>query len=148
MIREDEPEAEVWRLIRNIYRAALKRLNARLSKEKVSFSQYNVLLALARRGPMPMSKLGENMLVAPANVTGLIDRMEGKGYVRRVRGATDRRTYVVEPTPLGEKTFLKINVRFRSYVRTIGKDLTGSERDVTVASLRKVLAAVERTEEI
>lgn len=148
MLREDDPSTELWRLVRGIYRTALKRLNARLAKERVSFSQYSVLLALARRGPMQMNKLGENMLVAPANVTGLVDRMEKKGYVRRRRDEADRRLYMIEPTPLGVKTFERISERFQSYVRSIGKDLSQSERSAVVASLSKVLAAVEGSQEI
>jgi MarR family 2-MHQ and catechol resistance regulon transcriptional repressor len=148
LLREDDPSTELWRLVRGIYRTALKRLNARLAKERVSFSQYSVLLALARRGPMQMNKLGENMLVAPANVTGLVDRMEKKGYVRRRRDEADRRLYMIEPTPLGVKTFERISERFQSYVRSIGKDLSQSERSAVVASLSKVLAAVEGSQEI
>jgi len=82
MIRMSGPsdsDFELWQNIRDIYRAALKRLNAKLRKERITFSQYSVLLALSRNGPMQMNKLSEHMLVAPANVTGLVDRMERKG---------------------------------------------------------------------
>ncbi len=144
----EEPGNELWRTVRSIYRTALKRLNARLSKEKITFSQYSVLLALARNGPMQMNRLGEHMLVAPANVTGLVDRMEKKGYVRRRRDRADRRLYVIEPTELGTATFRRISGRFQAYVRSIGRDLSDAELESTLASLRKVLAAVERTREI
>ncbi len=148
MSESDAQGAELWRMVRTIYRTALRRLNARLSRERMTFSQYSVLLALSRDGPMQMNKLGENMLVAPANVTGLVDRMEKKGYVRRRRDSSDRRLYVVEPTDLGVATFRRISGRFQSYVRSIGRGLSSEELAVTLGALRKVLAEVERTKEI
>ena len=143
-----EADAELWSLIRTIYRSALKRLNSRLAKEKITFSQYSVLLALDRNGPMPMSRLSEHMLVAPANVTGLVDRMEKKGYVKRVRGTVDRRLYRIEPTEKGTQVFRSISGRFRSYVRSIGEGLTPEELQSTLNALRKTRAKVEATEEI
>jgi DNA-binding MarR family transcriptional regulator len=143
-----DQHAELWRLIRTIYRAALKKLNARLAIEKITFSQYSVLLALARNGPMQMSKLSEHMLVAPANTTGLVDRMERKGYVRRRRDPKDRRLYVVEPTKRGKATFELISGRFLAFVGSLGEGLEDAELASTLAALRKVVAKVEKTPEI
>ena len=139
---------ELWQSIRCIYRAALKRLNARLRKERITFSQYNVLLALSREGPMQMNKLGENMLVAPANVTGLVDRMEKKGYVRRKKGEKDRRLYVIEATEKGTRVFTSISSKFRLYVGNLGSTLTREERNSTLAALRKVRMEVEKAAEL
>ncbi len=138
----------LWQCIRSIYRKALKRLNARLAREKITFSQYSVLLALSREGPTQMSRLGEHMLVAPANVTGLIDRMSKKGYVRRRRDPRDRRLFVVESTDDGARLFRSISSRFRQYVGRLGAELTDEELLVTLKALEKVLRAVEAEEEI
>jgi DNA-binding MarR family transcriptional regulator len=143
-----DSDLELWQSIRSIYRAALKRLNARLRKERITFSQYNVLLALSREGPMQMNKLSENMLVAPANVTGLVDRMEKKGYVRRRKGEKDRRLYVIEATEKGTRVFTGISSRFRQYTGNLGSTLTREERDSTLAALRKVRTEVEKPAEL
>lgn len=148
MASKEEQGSELWGLVRSIYRTALKRLNSRLAREKITFSQYSVLLALSRNGPMQMNRLSENMLVAPANVTGLVDRMEKKGLVVRSRATSDRRLYIIEPTDFGEATFRRISSSFRSYVRSIGEGLTGSEKSVAMAALRKMLENVEATKEI
>jgi MarR family 2-MHQ and catechol resistance regulon transcriptional repressor len=143
-----DSDVELWQSIRDIYRAALKRLNAKLRKERITFSQYNVLLALSRKGPMQMNKLSENMLVAPANVTGLVDRMEKKGYVRRRRDERDRRLYVIEATEKGTRIFTGISNRFRQYTGNLGSTLTHEERDSTLAALRKVRMEVEKPAEL
>jgi len=143
-----DSDVELWQNIRTIYRTVLNRLNARLRKERITFSQYSVLLALARNGPMQMSKLGEQMLVAPANVTGLVDRMEKKGYVRRKRSEKDRRLYVIESTEKGSRIFKSISGRFRQYAGSIGSTLTRAELDSAIVALRKVKAEVREPAEI
>lgn len=143
-----DSDLELWQSIRSIYRAALKRLNAKLREERITFSQYNVLLALSREGPMQMNKLSENMLVAPANVTGLVDRMEKKGYVRRRKGKKDRRLYVIEATEKGTRVFTGISSRFRQYTGNLGSTLTREEKDSTLAALRKVRMEVEKPAEL
>ncbi|MDV3293197.1 MAG: MarR family transcriptional regulator [Nitrososphaerales archaeon] len=139
---------ELWQKIRNIYRTAIKRLNSRLAREMITFSQYSVLLALSRNGPMQMNRLSEHMLVAPANVTGLVNRMERKGYLRRRRDQKDRRLYVIEPTESGSRIFRHISGRFRQYVGKLGSDLTPSELAVTLRALEKVRMRVEAPTEI
>jgi DNA-binding MarR family transcriptional regulator len=141
-------DPELWRSIRTIYRSVLKRLNARLRKEKITFSQYSVLLALSRNGPMQMNKLSEHMLVAPANVTGLVDRMEKKGYVRRRKDEKDRRLYVIEETEEGSRIFKRISSRFRQYAGSLGKTLTPGELDSALAALRKVRTELEELGEL
>jgi len=139
---------ELWQSIRTIYRTALKRLNARLAKERITFSQYSVLLALSRNGPMQMNRLGEHMLVAPANVTGLVDRMGKKGYVRRRRDPKDRRLYVIEPTESGAKIFKSISRRFTQYAEGMAAALSQDELAATLKALKKVRQTVEAKAEI
>ncbi len=141
-------ELELWQRIRTIYRTAIKRLNSRLAKEAITFSQYSVLLAISRNGPMQMNRLSEHMLVAPANVTGLVNRMEKKGYVRRRRDQKDRRLYVIEPTSSGSKIFREISTRFRQYAGRLGSDLTPAELGITLRALDKVRMRVEAVTEI
>ena len=143
-----DPELELWSEIRDIYRTALKRLNARLAAEKMTFPQYNVLLTLGRNGPMQMNSLGEHMLVAPANVTGLIDRIETKGYVRRRRDPNDRRLWVIELTEDGAKVYKGISSRFRQYARGLGSSLSPDELAATIASLDKVRKRVKEPAEL
>ncbi|MGP8125177.1 MAG: MarR family winged helix-turn-helix transcriptional regulator [Nitrososphaerales archaeon] len=143
-----DPEFELWSEIRDIYRTALKRLNARLAVENMTFPQYNVLLALGRNGPMQMSTLGEHMLVAPANVTGLIDRIEAKGFVRRRRDPHDRRLWVIELTEDGAKVYRTISSRFRQYARGLGSSLSPGELAAAVASLDKVRRRVKEPAEL
>jgi len=69
----------------------------------LSFARYEalVLLMFSRRGSLPMSKMGERLMVHPTSVTNAVDRLEQDELVRRVAHPTDRRTTLVEITDDG-----------------------------------------------
>jgi DNA-binding MarR family transcriptional regulator len=60
-----------------------------------------VLGILRDHGPMSPSVLGDRLIVTRATVTGLLDSLEGRGFVARSANATDRRSLVVAITPTG-----------------------------------------------
>jgi DNA-binding MarR family transcriptional regulator len=69
----------------------------------LTFARYEalVLLLFSRRGSLPMSKMGERLMVHPTSVTNAVDRLEADRLVRRVAHPTDRRTTLVEITGEG-----------------------------------------------
>lgn len=75
----------------------------RLVKLGVSMTQVHVLSMLQRHGDVPMSRLAELIDVSVSNATGLIDRMEERGYVERDRVPDDRRVVIVRMTDPGRR---------------------------------------------
>ncbi len=145
MKKADLP-VELWQNVSAIYRTAVKRLNKRLSEDRISFSQFSILRAIGKFGPMPMSKLSEHMLVAPANITGLVDRMERKGYVERTRDQQDRRLFKIELTEKGRRTYEVISEQFWIYVRHVFSSLSDSERVMLLGLLGRIRNSVEQIE--
>ena len=72
-------------------------------KYQVSASQLNCLLALYENGPLPPSRIARHIMVNSSTVTGIIDRLEHKGLVRRMRTSQDRRVITIELTVAGDK---------------------------------------------
>jgi DNA-binding MarR family transcriptional regulator len=67
-----------------------------------------VLGILRDLGPMSPSVLSDRLIVTRATVTGVVDSLEGRGYVRRSANPADRRGLVVEITPAGLKVLKKL----------------------------------------
>lgn len=75
-----------------------------LNKEyQVSAPQLNCLMALFKHGPLPPSKIARHILVESSTVTGIIDRLEQKGFVKRIRSSEDRRKIFIELTEAGHE---------------------------------------------
>ena len=139
---------ELWQNISSIHRIGIKRLNSRLSSDRITFSQWSVLRALGKYGSMPMTRLSEHMLVAPANITGLVDRLEKNGYVERRKQSQDRRLFMIELTRKGRETQESISQQFRGYVRRVFSPLSDDDRVELLKLLRQLRTSIERIEKL
>lgn len=66
-------------------------LARRLQPGGIAVEQFRVLKSLEQDGPMPMGQLAERVLVEPATLTKIIDRMVRENLVFRVPDEKDRR---------------------------------------------------------
>jgi DNA-binding MarR family transcriptional regulator len=56
-----------------------------------------------------MREFAENMFCDASNATGLIDRLENRGFVERRPAVSDRRAKVVRLTPAGSRLYRRID---------------------------------------
>jgi len=93
----------VYNLVRT-HGALAPLLDSDLRASRLTAAQFNTLLVL--RGTegegLTMGELGEQLVVTKSNVTGLVDRLERRGWVER-RAETDRRATRVRITAEGEE---------------------------------------------
>jgi DNA-binding MarR family transcriptional regulator len=61
------------------------------------------VLALLRRGPMPMRHIAQTLSCEPSNITGIVDRLESRGFVTREADPQDRRVKLVAATEAGRE---------------------------------------------
>lgn len=75
-----------------------------LSALGLARSSFNVmaLLRFAYPDGVQLSEIGELLITSRANITGLIDHLEEKGYVKRAVDAHDRRARLAKLTKKGE----------------------------------------------
>jgi DNA-binding MarR family transcriptional regulator len=116
----------------------------RLVQGHVSLSHMHVLWLLQHHGAMSMSRLAELIDVSMSNATGIIDRMEEKGLVERVRVPDDRRLVLVRPGEAGLQALVESESSKRERLRSVLGRLTAAERPVVleaVRTLRRALSA-------
>src|SRR6185369_8890557 len=61
-------------------------------------TDWRCLDILGTRGPMTAGQLAEAVRLTSGAVTGVLDRLEAAGLVRRIRDTKDRRKVIVEVT--------------------------------------------------
>jgi len=72
-------------------------------KYHVTSAQLNCLLTLYENGPLPPSQIARFMMVRSSTVTGVIDRLEQKNFLKRERNSLDRRIITICLTDAGKK---------------------------------------------
>lgn len=104
-------------------------------------AQLNVLMLLKYQcsgGELDQSSLGRMLVVNRSNVTGLVDRMEQAGWVRRAPDAADRRVKRVSLTSEGKRV---LKTAERAYLRRVD-EVVGGLTDPEKAALRALLQKI------
>ena len=91
---------------------AVNSLEARITRrgqtEDLTTSQFGVLETLMHLGPMCPGELSNKLLKSTGNMTLVLDNLEKRGLIRRVRESEDRRQIRIHLTPEGESLIRRI----------------------------------------
>ncbi|MFB7587924.1 MarR family winged helix-turn-helix transcriptional regulator [Streptomyces sp. NPDC056169] len=109
--------------------------------------EFDTLHKLAGRGGSAApSELAQDLDLAPASVSGRLDALEKRGFVRRTQSTTDRRRVVVELTESGHQTWLgAMDVLGHEEYRLLGV-LSAEERNRLNDLLRRIMVEAESAE--
>lgn len=91
--------------IMRVHQLLLARLDGAMKPFGITFARYEVLrlLSFSASGALPLSKIGERLMVHPTSVTNVIDRLVADGLVDRNVDPRDRRRALASLTPAGQK---------------------------------------------
>jgi DNA-binding MarR family transcriptional regulator len=122
-----------------------RRLSGLIEPSGVTLQQYNVLRILRGAHPdaLPTLEIGERLIERMPGITGLLDRLEGKGYVTRERAGDDRRQVLCRITESGRELLAGMDGPVLALDEAIVADLSAEEVDTLI----EVLARVRRSGE-
>jgi len=108
----------------------------------LTFARYEalVLLAFSSSGRLPMSKVGERLMVHPTSATNIVQRLEAQGLVERSPNPTDGRGTLAAITPAGRAVMEAATADLVRGEFGLGM-LTADEHEQLFALLRKIRVA-------
>jgi DNA-binding MarR family transcriptional regulator len=102
---------------------------------RVTPAQAGILFLLAEKNGRTMSELSRLLSIDNSTITGLVDRLEKAGLVRRDASPHDRRASHVYVSPEGMQEMKKA----RSVVGRVNREIKGGFTPEELASFKKVL---------
>ena len=105
----------------------------------LTYTQYIVFLVLWEEDHLPVSEIGERLLLDSGTLTPLLKKMEAQGYLTRTRSKLDERSVLVDLTDKGRalrEKALQIPLQAAACVH-----LTPEEAATLHALLQKLLFA-------
>ncbi|MFC9897250.1 MarR family winged helix-turn-helix transcriptional regulator [Nocardia sp. NPDC127579] len=109
---------------------------AAAASENLTASQAKTLTVL-RRGPVAMRALADTMACDASNITGIINRLEKREFVRRETSPSDRRVTHLVITPDGERVADAIRAKMLTTREGLAR-LSEQDRDRLHALLSRV----------
>ena len=98
----DAQISETMQSLRRIFKAIEDYSQEVSSSFGITGPQLWALKIVSQHAGLPLGDLSRKMYLHPSTVTGVVDRLEDKGYVVRDRDSVDRRVVRVKLTPAGQ----------------------------------------------
>jgi MarR family transcriptional regulator, organic hydroperoxide resistance regulator len=133
------PADEAWALLRELLFAERRRFLEATSEFELHPAQAGALMQLDGESGSPMHEIAAHLACDNSNVTGIVDRLEARGLVRRRAGERDRRVKYIVPTPLGLEVREALRERMARAPAAIERLSTEEQRllrDVLVRAFR------------
>lgn len=109
----------------------------------VTLPQFDVLAELEHAGrPLTMSQLSDELVVSNGNVTGVVDRLERDGLVRRESAPDDRRVHRIGLTDEGAQRFARMASAHEQLIAELFAGLTEAEIRSLQALLHKAKESI------
>lgn len=100
--------------------------------------QFDVICTLGNTTGMTMGQLAEKTLVTKGTLTGIIDRLERKGLVRREVPPENRRCFMIVLTTEGDRVFENVFPAHIAYLKERFSQLSQQELTEIEQALKKL----------
>ncbi|AOS63625.1 MarR family winged helix-turn-helix transcriptional regulator [Actinoalloteichus hymeniacidonis] len=97
------------------------------------------LLCILRAGPIGMSDLSRVLHLEKSSLTGLVDRVERRGLVARIRDTHDRRVFQIELTAQGRRVATEAHHAVTDQLERLAQDIPSTDRNLLITALGRLL---------
>lgn len=143
----ENPSYRAWWSMVRAYHSMVARLHRFFEERGITGAQFGVLRCVADAGPdgLMLSDLSRRLLVTCGNITGVVDRLEQAGHIRRERQADDRRVILARLTPAGRAFYEEAMPAYQELLRISLAALSPEEQEVISELCEKLHLALEET---
>ncbi len=114
----------------------------RWARVSLTMPQLKVLLILGERGSARVSWLAEQMAVSPPNITGILDRLERRGWITRTADRVDRRVVRVVLSDAGREVIAELCTASAERCEPVLRRLSAGSRRELMRTLGELAAAL------
>ncbi len=104
----------------------------------LQLSEFAIMEALLHKGPLPISNIGDKVLLTSGSMTAAINRLEKKKFVRRMRDMSDGRIFHVHLTEVGRVVIKRAYEKHAANLEEVAGALSPGEQDELVRLLKKI----------
>ena len=124
-------------LISKVYQKLINNLQKAFSKSGIEVTpvQIGLLFFLQKNDGSSLTRISQGLMLENPTVTGLIDRLEKSGYVKRSDHPNDRRVWLVYLTKKGNK----VANRALPIVKKLNEQIKKGYSEEEIESFKKVL---------
>jgi len=100
-------EVDLWRSMASSWKRLQHDAEKNLLRLDLTVAELRILRVLREQGSSPMNRFCAETMLSQPSITGLVDKLEERGLVERVRSLEDRREVLIAITQKGNQTYVK-----------------------------------------
>jgi len=139
---EPNQSLKLFVVMSKAYRAINDYTNKFIQKEGVNPTEFAVLELLYHKGEQPLQHIGDKILLASGSITYVVDKLEKKGFLKRVACPNDRRVTYAHITEEGAKFLEGIFPAHQERIEEIMNTLTNEEKAMVIECMKKIGQAI------
>jgi len=134
-------EIALWRAVVDPWKRLQRSAEKNLTNAGMSLAELQILRVLRKEGTSPMNRFCSETMLSQPTITGLVDKLEQRGLVERVRSTEDRREVLIAMTPKGSQALAKGEEVHKRFVEKSFEVLREDEMRTLSELLRKLAEA-------
>lgn len=138
-------EFRAWWFLARAYHSVAGPIERFFDERGISGAQFGVMRCLNDCGDegLMLSDLSRRLLVTCGNITGVVDRLEQAGYLRRERSVADRRVVHARLTESGRSFYGELMPAYLKMVQQSMSALSDEEREALAAITERLYGSLE-----
>jgi DNA-binding MarR family transcriptional regulator len=109
-----------------------------LAKAEIRISHYSVLAIIEANPGLAQSEVAEAVGIEPARLVRVLDELERRGWIQRMRSTTDRRSHALYLTQEGQKAFGDVKDLARQHETHVIERLGATKYESLMQMLKEI----------
>jgi len=137
-------ERELEKVMRDLAFKITKKGREALNEIGLTPPQFNLMVHLYFNGPLNQTNLSKDLYLAKSTISGIVERLEKRRFVKRAKREKDRRSEIVLLTPAGEEVIKRVIDKRVDFLRKITQELTEDEKEKLFELLTRMKEAASQ----
>lgn len=139
MSKEDINQSlKLFIVLSRAYRAINENVNKLIQTYGLNPTEFAVMELLYHKGDQPLQQIGGKILLASGSITYVVDKLEEKGYLKRVACPTDRRVTFAQITEAGKEMIESIFPTHEERIHELMTELSSEEKETVIELVKKL----------
>jgi DNA-binding MarR family transcriptional regulator len=138
---EELDPVAVWRSIVDPWKKLQRDYEKNLMGADLNFAELRILRMLEKDDSIPMNRFCQETMLSQPTITGVVDKLEERALVERVRSREDRREVLIAITQKGRGALERGEALHRQFVERSLSALRGEELELLAGLLKRLAEA-------
>lgn len=135
---EIKQSLKLFIVLSRAYRSVNENVNKLIQTYGLNPTEFAVLELLYHKGDQPLQQIGGKILLASGSITYVVDKLEEKGYLKRVACPNDRRVTFAQITENGIHFIENVFPEHERKIADLMSELSPEEKDQAIELLKRL----------